>query len=292
MLTHPILSDSLLSGLENVPAVGRLTRRWRLASAVRLEELVRILPLISQNPPSQGDLETWFSSTMDRVSQRFVQQMRIWTIVFSILLAFAAHLDVFRLFTQLSSDAELRSRLVASADTMTKQAASILPSQPGGGSAKLSVVPGIYSDQVKQLKTQEPVATKNLGNPPSFESREVAIEWLREQMSKDDSQAQRLVTEYQQLVDAGLKSEADKLLDQSADIKSILAKTGYQLIPDPYPQPWYKFAPREFWGTLAAAGLLSLGAPFWFNALKTLSSLRPILATKEESEEKKKKKPL
>jgi len=98
-----------------------------------------------------------------------------------------------------------------------------------------------------------------------------------------------LVAEYQQLVDAGLRSDADKLLDQSNDIKGILAKTGYQLIPDPYPRPWYKFAPREFWGTLAAAGLLSLGAPFWFNALKTLSSLRPILATKEESERKKKR---
>jgi hypothetical protein len=31
-------------------------------------------------------------------------------------------------------------------------------------------------------------------------------------------------------------------------------------------------------GILATAGLLALGAPFWFNLLKNLTSLRPALA--------------
>jgi hypothetical protein len=30
--------------------------------------------------------------------------------------------------------------------------------------------------------------------------------------------------------------------------------------------------------------LLSLGAPFWFNMLKTMSNLRPVLANKEHKE--------
>ncbi len=34
------------------------------------------------------------------------------------------------------------------------------------------------------------------------------------------------------------------------------------------------------------AAFLSLGAPFWFKALKTMSALRPILAEKEEKERK------
>jgi hypothetical protein len=32
-------------------------------------------------------------------------------------------------------------------------------------------------------------------------------------------------------------------------------------------------------GILATVGLLALGAPFWFNLLKNLTSLRPALAT-------------
>ena len=31
-------------------------------------------------------------------------------------------------------------------------------------------------------------------------------------------------------------------------------------------------------GLLASAALLSLGAPFWFNILKSLTNLRPLLA--------------
>jgi hypothetical protein len=33
---------------------------------------------------------------------------------------------------------------------------------------------------------------------------------------------------------------------------------------------------------LAAAALLSLGSPFWFNTLKTLTNLRPVLAGKTD----------
>jgi hypothetical protein len=39
----------------------------------------------------------------------------------------------------------------------------------------------------------------------------------------------------------------------------------------------------HFWGVLASAALLSMGAPFWFNALKTLGNLRPMLASKAQA---------
>ena len=45
------------------------------------------------------------------------------------------------------------------------------------------------------------------------------------------------------------------------------------------------FSWKYFFGVLATAGLLSLGAPFWFNALRSLSNLRPILANKQTKEE-------
>ena len=41
---------------------------------------------------------------------------------------------------------------------------------------------------------------------------------------------------------------------------------------------------RHFAGVALSAGLLSLGAPFWFNALKGLTSLRSIVANKEQDE--------
>lgn len=39
---------------------------------------------------------------------------------------------------------------------------------------------------------------------------------------------------------------------------------------------------RHFWGIVASIAMLSLGAPFWFNTLRNLSNLRPIVARKVE----------
>ena len=41
------------------------------------------------------------------------------------------------------------------------------------------------------------------------------------------------------------------------------------------------------WPQRFSAALLSLGAPFWFNMLKTFSNLRPIVANKEQKDAEK-----
>src|SRR5262249_25087258 len=41
---------------------------------------------------------------------------------------------------------------------------------------------------------------------------------------------------------------------------------------------------RELSGLLLSAMLLSLGAPFWYNVLKNLTALRPVLAQKQDQE--------
>jgi hypothetical protein len=88
------------------------------------------------------------------------------------------------------------------------------------------------------------------------------------------------------------KADIDKLEEQVNSIKGIqndIINTKLQLIPQPYPGFLvYKFN-RHFWGVLAMAGLLSLGAPFWFNILKRMSNLRPVLAGKDEEERKQRK---
>jgi hypothetical protein len=65
----------------------------------------------------------------------------------------------------------------------------------------------------------------------------------------------------------------------------VTDKLKFQLIPNPYPDPFYSYwfsSGLHVWGILASAALLSLGAPFWFNMLKTLTNLRPVLANKTE----------
>ena len=58
-----------------------------------------------------GRLESAFNSTMDRVHQRFTLQMRIWTVVFSLLFALVYRLDAFSIYTQLTNDSAMRTGL-------------------------------------------------------------------------------------------------------------------------------------------------------------------------------------
>jgi hypothetical protein len=67
-----------------------------------------------------------------------------------------------------------------------------------------------------------------------------------------------------------------------ADLKTRIDSTGFELVP----RGWFARWPTEklWWfnhlfGLALSAGLLTLGAPFWFNLLKNLMSLRPAVAS-------------
>ncbi|HEY3661127.1 MAG TPA: hypothetical protein VGK91_07860 [Candidatus Udaeobacter sp.] len=67
-----------------------------------------------------------------------------------------------------------------------------------------------------------------------------------------------------------------------ADLKERIDSTGFELLP----KGWFARWPTEklWWvnhlfGLALSAGLLTLGAPFWFNLLKNLMNLRPAVAS-------------
>ena len=78
------------------------------------------------------------------------------------------------------------------------------------------------------------------------------------------------------------------------DLKKNLGDAGFDLAPSSFLGRWdaEKLPPWatglcplfahflvHLFGVLMTAGLLTLGAPFWFNLLKNLMSLRPAVAT-------------
>ena len=69
----------------------------------------------------------------------------------------------------------------------------------------------------------------------------------------------------------------------SADLKAKIDSTGFELLPSPLLGRWAKEGSaawfRHIFGLALTVALLTLGAPFWFNLLKNLTSLRPALAT-------------
>ena len=76
--------------------------------------------------------------------------------------------------------------------------------------------------------------------------------------------------------------DADAREKAFANLKEKIDSTGFELLP----HGWFARWPTEklWWfnhlfGLALSAGLLTLGAPFWFNLLKNLMNLRPAVAT-------------
>jgi hypothetical protein len=76
--------------------------------------------------------------------------------------------------------------------------------------------------------------------------------------------------------------DADAREKAFADLKAKIDSTGFELLP----RGWFaRWSTEKFWwfnhlfGLALSAGLLTLGAPFWFNLLKNLTNLRPAVAT-------------
>ena len=92
--------------------------------------------------------------------------------------------------------------------------------------------------------------------------------------------------------DASVKDVVTKKLDKNSgdfkQVKADLDKTGFQLFPDSKLGRWsrgqglwlgwWNGSRGHRWGILFSVGLLSLGAPFWYHALKDLVSLRSQVA--------------
>jgi hypothetical protein len=333
ILRKPVISDSIFSRFaKDGSALGWLTKRWKLASAVTPQELVRglrnmaqamakkndkdptarlikgvldtvdpeaerkakmvldTLQKLSPNTAIQmdtiahelgttmqgsiGKVEAWFDTIMKRASQRFTSQMRIWTIAFAVLFAFGANLDSFEILKQLWTSPELRASLVSDRETIVREASVVLSVQSGTPQiAGPGVPPQILGDAMKNLINVEKEATAGLGAVPRLNSLDEAVDWLRKNLKGDESLKDKLAGEYGKLVLTELSAHYDK-------IRQDLAKAGFQLqIVTSWKEFVKLFEGLRLLGILVTAGLLSLGAPFWFNALKTLSNLRPLVAS-------------
>jgi len=282
VLTHCLASDSVFAHKAWAPT------RWKLATALRPEELAKLLKLVSAGQPYQpkieailnevnptvardaqliantvntlapaatasadqlikhlsdkatkaiGRLEGAFSSTMDRVRQRFTLQMRVWTIVFSLIFALAYHLDAVKIYSQLSTDPALRDSLTkASGELMKKYGEVIISTSPTPSSA-------IQSDSAPASAQNNSMQEKNLADA-----------------------TEHLATTYK-------------------EVRNKLSEPGLAIFEVPAWDKWWDFGGLGgLFRILATAALLSLGAPFWYNSLKGLVNLRSQVAEQQQKE--------
>lgn len=251
---------------------------------------------------SVGRIEAWFNIAMNRVSQRFTMQIRIWTVIFAFILAFGVHLDSFNFFNQLLTNPTLRQNAINQTEAMLKEADAVLgtaaPGQQTSEASDMTISPKVLGDELKELIDKDIDKQKEgtpalLGTIPAFQTLAQAEKRLRDNLNQDvkPDRKEQLVTKYKGYVIAGLRDEGKRITD-------LLQKTGLELVPGDRKLPsfgdfagWINFffhfdGSRNFLGVLFTACMLALGAPFWYNALKNLTNLRPMVATRQDQQKK------
>jgi hypothetical protein len=264
--------------------------------SVQVDDLLKQLGNSAQQ--SVGRVEAWFNVAMNRVSQRFAMKIRIVTVIFAFILAFGLHFDSLQLMNQLSKNPELRSSLANQSSAMLSEAAAILGDE--GGAA--TVAPKVLQNKMAELidkdinKETEAEAVLLSGVPANFKNIDEAEKWLLAglQQGVNEQRQNQLVAKYKSLVVLGLK-------EQAKDVIGLMKDAGIEFAPKPLPRwNWMRgwrefFGWKEFFwpngrknlvGILLTAGLLSLGAPFWYNMLKSVTNLRSVVATKQDEQKK------
>ncbi|HEX9271034.1 MAG TPA: hypothetical protein VGA01_02350 [Candidatus Binatia bacterium] len=227
-------------------------------------------------------LQDWTCIAQERAQQWLTMHTRIITVIFAFFFAFWLQIDTVEIFKLVSSNKAVRDKLIAQAGTVEAQAARVL------------VDSNVLRDALKSWSEQETDPTIK----QALSSIDVATTDTREAVQEKVTNAldgKKPIKNFNAMVTAAAKKQAEGLSAELGVIKTDLDKTGFQLFPDGdggrwgkgVGSHWWSGSQGHRWGILFSVALLSLGAPFWYHTPKDLMSLRSKVAENISDEQKK-----
>jgi hypothetical protein len=278
-------NDDLKTKLKN--AVDKLPE-MDSAPAVQgiVDELAKLFPQQSQavedavkrGATKASDVEqkisAWFGTVMDRTSERFVLHTRWITAACAFALAISLQVDVLETFRQLSTNVELRAQLIQSADKTLKQSQDILDHDNDP----------IASRALKTISSDPSLAGEKAAFervPPNLVTRSQGRDWINDNIDATRRDSVRQL--FNKKLDAEISARLKDLGASFDGIKASFAGNGLVLVRNANAADKILGIPLTP-GILVTGLFLSLGAPFWFNALKQLANLRPVIAGKMDKE--------
>jgi len=229
--------------------------------------------------------QRWFGSAQDRAEQWFQMHVRIVTIVMAILAAFLLQLDTVDIYSQLQSRPKLVEALAKSAPDVLKQGGNVI--DPGNSPARESYL--LWLKKHPQFPLEKfPLADTSDSYHQAIAAR---LQEAEAKGSIKSEEAALLLADYDALKNEGTEEFLKNRRETVSRLRDTLADAEFDIVPASFLGRWDNrdrasgFCVRlaQFWphlfGVLLTAGLLTLGAPFWFNLLKNLMSLRPAVAT-------------
>jgi hypothetical protein len=189
-------------------------------------------------------LNGWFDQTIDRVSGRFTVGAHAITFTCALLLAFALQLDSIGIVNTIWINDALRQQLIAQAEVLVEKD----PNSPIALKAPVEAQPPAQSDDADILAQPSRAKTAK----PALKTAEV---------------------------DSAEKGQAE------AQAKYLNDLASFSLVILPNLKTWgSQYNAIKLPGILLSTLLLSLGAPFWYNALKNLLRLRTLIAGRDDEQ--------
>jgi hypothetical protein len=230
--------------------------------------------------------QRWFGSAQDRAEQWFQTHTRVVTIVCSICAAFVLQLDTADIYRQLRASPALTQGLAKAASSVIEEGSKIL--DPNNAPAHQAY-----------LQWAEKHPEQALSVFPASRTPDEYRQALNAQLTGNNvnpEEAKALLDDYELLYASAAKKFEESSREQAERLRKTVGEAGFDRVPVDFLGRWDQPAERKLhgwprlqrqmghtfghlFGILATAGLLALGAPFWFNLLKNLTSLRPALAT-------------
>jgi hypothetical protein len=288
------LKDTAAKAIEQLPESQRATVQQALAEvttklatyeAAAAQQAQQTAATVTQAvEAAYKKFQYWFEVGQERAQQWFTTHTRWFTIGFAVLFAFWLQLDTVDIFRLVSTNRAVRDGLVAQAGVVTKQAEKILVDSPSVLQQALDAWRTALTDDKAKKAVEGEVAAL-------AETRGSLREKVRKKLEGAGIQGtDGLLAELNKTIDKTAQENLKDSAKQFGEVKLDLDQTGFALFqPDGkgrWGETWCDGFWDHFWGMTFSAALLSLGAPFWFNALKSLSSLRSKVSENISTEKK------
>jgi hypothetical protein len=232
----------------------------------------------------EDQVSQWFDTIMDRLSDIFTRTTRVITVGISVALVLTLQIDSGEILRQISHSPELRAKLTAMSDSALLQADKLFDNGERATAAMVEV------KKIHSNRTEDAQIVAALEKVPPHLTRCLDGRNSLVEKTKNLVNAGLLLEEFDKACQDRTRQAMGSAYDEIRGLRTDLEKTDLRIVPMEVGQhrvfdslgDWcaaYR-VPRHLAGTLVSVLLLSLGAPFWYNALRQLANLKPAIAGK------------
>jgi hypothetical protein len=242
---------------------------------------------------ARENIESWFNTSMDRVSSWYKRRTQIVILIIGILVTVGMNVDTVTIVRSLSTDKSLRDSLVSAATEYAKANAPA-PSPSPGASPSPTPTP---------LPSPNPTPEECGSDPASAACRYATLLAVLPECQNKSSLECKQEASMQMIPACRDKSARDKPECKyelnKAQIESLGLPIGWSSVDDPHRKwpgsnwfqanGWVDQFLSHFPGWLLTALAISLGAPFWFDLLNKFIVIRSAVKPHEKSLEEESK---